>query len=839
MPEKRKLVNILLLILSALFVIYMLLFFDSPRRFSEFLVSEQEYGDIVSARLESSDNMLQALIFDEETLFFDSKADVFYYSLLKGNSDSYNPYIEYKSDKKISLAVLGHNITEEDIRNNFTNKLLVYDDSTYKEYSLKCTTLPMLNISCGGAVISDTGDTPMKITLFDNSKNAAKRVTYSDGNIHVRGGTTKRYPKLGYKISLTQKSLGDNNRKNHTSLLGMRKDDDWILYSAYNDQEKIRNVFSSNLWQYSCACDNEYGINTGIEYKYIELFMDGEYWGLYALGFPIDEKQLEIAQDSNKAILFQKYFWDNESYLRFNGKRIEGYELKSVSDTLDYDAMTDKWSLLIDYYRNLYNNSENNEFLYGGIDINNAIDTYLYLNLIQAQDNIDGNLIKNIYITIKEDKGCLKAIYSPWDLDTTWGNSWSGEGDNFTLKYDVSAGYNQVMESGYLYQLIMNKDPDIWPLIIDKYNKLRSTVWSNEFICFLLDKYEEDIYYSGAYLRDMERWADGTYADAQDGLSTFRKFVLDRLDEYDEYYKRIEALDSKSIFAIRGAQYKDFPESSFIIELGDKSVLSDSDYLDLLEYIGVDIKNIADNTAYILINGKEKKSEYLSDLESAASDAQALIGNIKIDESNNTYTVYQNGVEYYTGAYSHENVFKLIFINNDSASEFDFSRGFGFNEYNLSMDMYQYIENLYLVNDSIDSILFEIKKKDILYDRKYQELFEKFGIEASQLNDNTDFIIADCVSKRADALDNFCESGSVAETSIGKFSLFVGEGGVRGLYINDIELYVDEPQENNTVDLRITVFDREDSSINERVSFSYETDLTSDGYNIKTVGMER
>ena len=695
----------------------------------------------------------------------------------------------------------------------------------------------MMDISCNGVQITDMQDTPMKITLFDNRQDAVKRVTYSDGMIHVRGGTTKRYPKLGYKISLTQKSLGENTRKNHISLLGMRKDDDWVLYSAYNDQEKIRNVFSSNLWQYSCATDNEYGINTGMEYRYIELFIDGNYWGLYALGFPIDEKQLEIASNSNEAVLFQKYFWDNESSLRFTGEGISGYELKSVNGILDYDAFVEKWLLLVDYYRNLYVNSSDNEFLYGGIDIDNAIDTYLYLNLIQGQDAVDKELIKNIYITIKKDCDNLKAIYSPWDMDTTWGNSWDGSGDNDTLKYNVASDYNQVMESGYLYQLITNKDPNIWQKIIGKYNELRSSVWSNEFICALLDEYEEDIYYSGAYLRDMARWPDGTYANAEEGLSVFRRFVLDRLNEYDEYYKRIEALSSKSIFVIRSAQYKNFPYCNFVIELGDKSALSDSDYVDLLEYIGIDTGEITNDISYILVNGKERKVAYFSNLEEARDSLYVLGDNLRIDiDENGAYTLYQNDKECYTGDYPGNGAFKLIFIDSGNVEEFDFSRGYEFDDSGIITDMYTYIKNLSSENRSI---IFEIRNKDILNFDEYLELFENLGVDVSQLSADTDFIIVDNASKKTDILNNFKESGSMADTSVGKLSLFIADDELRAMYLNDMEFYITKLQDDNNSDIGIIIFDKASLSIKEYAVFSYETDLTPDGSILKTTMMKR
>ena len=59
------------------------------------------------------------------------------------------------------------------------------------------------------------------------------------------------------------------------------------------------------------------------------------------------------------------------------------------------------------------------------IDINNSIDVALFFNLIQAKDNINQSIgTKNIYLSVKmspEGEGCL--LYTPWDLDNTWGKS--------------------------------------------------------------------------------------------------------------------------------------------------------------------------------------------------------------------------------------------------------------------------------------------------------------------------------------------------------------------------------------------------------------------------------
>ena len=51
----------------------------------------------------------------------------------------------------------------------------------------------------------------------------------------------------------------------------------------------------------------------------------------------------------------------------------------------------------------------------------------------------------------------------------------------------------------------------------------------------MIDALEQDIYGSGAYLRDMERWPDGTYQDPALGLSVFKDYVLKRYTSMDTY----------------------------------------------------------------------------------------------------------------------------------------------------------------------------------------------------------------------------------------------------------------------------------------------------------------
>lgn len=521
---KIILLAILLIILCCITVL------QKQHIFSEYIVTEKELVSIKSMRAESSESLLLALNFNENTLFYDSKAQTFYYSIIEGDVDSYNPPLTFEATAdSVSLALGPASITEETISSNTVITVIAYNEKYFSQYSLKCTTLPLMNILCEEEISDDA--VSMQLQLFDNRKDCTIRNIDSEGLIHLRGATTKRFPKKGYRISLTENKKNGNIVSNKCNLLGMRNDDDWLLYAGYNDQEKIRQVFSTNLWKYSCATDNSLGLDIGMEYQYVELFINNEYYGLYALGYPIDEKQLNIKKDSDTEFLYKKNDWDREfNITEESSGPIMGYDTKSVSSNV--------WLPLKNYYAMINSKDiSDSTVLYESVDIDNAIDIYLFYNLIQAADNVIPDAIKNILIAAKYQNGAYKMIYAPWDMDISWGNDFEGVD---TYPYAIAPSQNWLMKIGGIAPLIERNDPDIWNLVREKYKSLRDTVWSEDSINALIEQYETDIFDSAAYLRDMERWPDGLYENPEIKLNAFREHVMQRL-----YYMDVEYCYSK------------------------------------------------------------------------------------------------------------------------------------------------------------------------------------------------------------------------------------------------------------------------------------------------------
>lgn len=526
----RKTLGRLLLLLSLILGVSLTCYARRGAAYTQCLISEDECARLIAAR-EEDPALLEGLRFNDEALFYDKNGGALYYSVIEDGIRAYDPLVELSSPRRdAQIAFTGGGLSPERLEANQTASVLIYTPESYFLCGLVCTTLPLMDITCSGDIGDD--DIDMELTLFDNQRGAVNRVTRSSGVIRVRGASSREYPKQGYRLQLTAESPGGHERDSQRSLLGLRQDDDWILYAGYNDEEKVRNVFSSNLWKASCASDNAARADAGVEYKYLELFINGEYWGLYALGYPVDKKQLGFGLDSSSEALYKiaETTIDERDVARAEDGSVPGFEQKGVEGT-----PPEGWDLLLEYYADLYAG------YCGGADPDNLIDFCLFINLIQGVDHAGGYYVPkgrlyNFYLAVYRGRdGQAKALYVPWDLDRTWGH-WHNR-----VPYEISPETQISIEDDLLALSQLLQDPGVREAFFAKYRALRAGPWSEEALNALIDQCEAAVFSSGAYLRDMARWPDGVYGDPADRLDLFRDFVSRRLAAMDAYYQDLEA----------------------------------------------------------------------------------------------------------------------------------------------------------------------------------------------------------------------------------------------------------------------------------------------------------
>ena len=505
----------------------------------ELVAAEDKIESIKDTREKTDKNLFLEVRFNGYPLFYDELTSRWFYSIADSSS-SHNPLINY-----VSAEDDVHIVFSEEIIPGKHIPFTAYTETVYREYELAVTTLPMIRLE------SDEEDFPpnniyfsteknMKFTLFDNGSFNTNPIIVSDGTIKIRGASSAGYEKKGFRFTLWEQGAGNEFHENKTALLGLRQDGDWILYAAYNDREKIRNVFSSNLWFESCGDENEFGIQNGMEYRYIELFFNQQYWGLYALGYPIDSKQMLIFPDKENhynEFLFKQSGWG----LISEADNAEDAKLTLEINAEESDSIRG-YEILRMYFLQLENHASGG-FWYNSE--NNPIDIWLYYKLIQATDSVQdksSKYMRNILYTLKTTDDGYKILFTPWDMDMTWGNQWSNTEKNNTSSYLRKANDNKYEMTMNPTSILINESATV-NRVKSRYAELRADKWSNQHIDAMLTGFEEDIYGSGAYLRDMERWPEGNYMDPDLGLSVFREYVFERFASMDDYIAALSGTD--------------------------------------------------------------------------------------------------------------------------------------------------------------------------------------------------------------------------------------------------------------------------------------------------------
>lgn len=511
----KKLISILLLLSVVTVLALVVTTGEGQASLSALYVDEDTWNQLQAARTQrlpdgtAQMQLADALYFNGYKLPYDRLDQVLLYSLVEDDPRANDPLVELICyGEKADIAFFGDAVTEDTVKGSRSIQAMVYTDDEYALYQLRLTTLPVLEIIMEESpfTVKDESVT-VRMRLFDNRREALNRQLDTSVSIHMRGRNSKMYPKNDYRISLRSLSLGNNWRNYPVSLLGMRADEDWILKGMYNDNRKIREVFSTELWYDSCARNNVFGIVNGNQYRYVEVFFGNYYWGLYALTHPVDAKQLGI-QSGTGEHLYKKTSAFSELKMDFDRELDTAIDVNDQSDprvAYTYDGGDREhpdYGPLLDYYRTLLRTEpEMREKLYAIADTDNAIDIFLFLNLIQGIDHLKttGGLF-NVYLSAKNDaEGVTRMLYTPWDMDRTWG---LGFGDVDLM----DPATHVVMNTNPVVQLKELGDQAILDRLAQRYRELRQGAWSEENIARMLHAYEEKVFFSGAYERDFQRW---------------------------------------------------------------------------------------------------------------------------------------------------------------------------------------------------------------------------------------------------------------------------------------------------------------------------------------------
>ncbi len=415
-------------------------------------------------------------------------------------------------------------------------ELIVYNDEVWSEYYVTFTGLPIVDLATNEGFYSAEEITGTAV--FYDTDFSLHGVQDSEYNGHIRGNTSRMFPKKGYKINLRKTNAEGVTELNKLSLFGMREDDDWILHALYNDDTKIRDRLSMQVWDtFGAGAVSEKGYY-GPKMIYVEVFADNNYCGLYGLMEPVDAKQMDLAEEDysykrknpgSVRYKYQNFFEERNPYAE-----VEGFEIKE--GPIDEEA--DIWEPMAQLAAVITLGDD--EFKAQQSEIINeesALNLWLFLQIITGHDHT----AKNVYYVAKYNDDLeynYQFSFAPWDMDLTWGNVSVGEINPVYTEFEKETVHNRVYwdVGDELLHVDCHGAQDY---VKELYSELRSTVLTDRSIEQMIYQLDAELRNSGAFARDKERWPEGVHASDCSQLLEYAKERLAFLDEalYDsEYY---------------------------------------------------------------------------------------------------------------------------------------------------------------------------------------------------------------------------------------------------------------------------------------------------------------
>lgn len=162
-----------------------------------------------------------------------------------------------------------------------------YPPTKNAQVKLSETNLPIVFIDVDGKMILREERITAKIKIIDNGTgktNYADLATHPDQKVDYEGYISLKYrgnssfnssDKKPYGFKIIAKPLEEGGKKVKVSLLGLGKDNDWVLLAPFADKSMIRDVLTFELgrpyldWVPSS--------------RHVEVVVDGKYYGIYIL----------------------------------------------------------------------------------------------------------------------------------------------------------------------------------------------------------------------------------------------------------------------------------------------------------------------------------------------------------------------------------------------------------------------------------------------------------------------------------------------------------------------------------------------------------------------------
>lgn len=380
--------------------------------------------------------------------------------------------------------------------------------------------------------------------------------------IKWRGGTTNTPDKhkRNYKIKFDE----------DLQLFGLRKDNNWILDAGQVDVFRLRNRIATELWNdfarkpYYYA--DEPDVHTGVRGKVVEVYLNDEYRGVYALTEAMDRKELKLKKFKGTTIKGQLWkadgynmtqMYDNPDEIPYDNtkERWAGFELKYPE--ID-DLNPSDYSTLADAIKFVATSSDEDFKAHIGeyFDLPVLEDYYIFLNITCAVDNRG----KNMYWAVYDKTKSKKLTPAVWDLDGSFGATWLNKYSTDFISPEYNMAENIRMN---IYERLTKLDVDNFnENVYKRYKECRNNILSEDSLIARYENYYNLLHRNGADVREENKWSrDSDVSGEEINFANELEYIKSWM------HSRLNYLDNNIFTGIANVKYNYNKDNSAIYNL--------------------------------------------------------------------------------------------------------------------------------------------------------------------------------------------------------------------------------------------------------------------------------
>lgn len=373
--------------------------------------------------------------------------------------------------------------------------------------------LPLVYIDTEGNQIVDEPKVIAKMKLIYNGegqRNAPGDSSVYDGYIGIeyRGSSSQSFPKKPFGFE----TWDEDGEDIKFDFFGWPEESDWILYPSYNEKSLIHNVLTLRMAEQMGL----YGSRT----KYVELYLNGSYEGVYVFmekikrdSGRVDISKLEPDEESGDdltggyIIKIDKNTGSNNGSWKSNYSNQPG-AFKPSEFFYEYpkDITTIQREYIKSYVEDFEDVLQTEDFTNPDTGYQQYIDmqAFVLMTIVnEVAKNVDGYRISTFLYKSKNEK--LK-LGPPWDYDISYGNANYCNGSSYQgFSYNFNSYCPEdTWQVPFWWQKFLS-DVNFVKAYRNTYDELRSNgILEESKLLGLVDELAEEI--NEAQVRNFQRW---------------------------------------------------------------------------------------------------------------------------------------------------------------------------------------------------------------------------------------------------------------------------------------------------------------------------------------------